>query len=452
MDRVDTEVCVVGAGYAGLTAARRLTQAGVAAVVLEARDRVGGRVWTRQLEDGTALDMGGTWLGPGQDAAYTLARELNVSTYPTYASGETVFVDAHGNVSGYRGSIPKIGPFPIASLAQGMFRLDAMARSVPLDAPWKATRARSWDGRSVGSWIESSVPTRTAKHLLRAAVRGLLTADPSEISLLQFLHLVRSAGSGGLNALLAIEGGYQQDRLVGGAQSIANAMSQELGEAVHVNTPVSEIGQDAVGVTVRGDSLSAHAKRTIVTIPPRLAARIRYSPLLPTDHAQLLDRMPAGEIIKVMTVYDEPFWRADGRSGMSVAMNSPIETTLDASPESGRGVLASFAFGPYARSLARLVPDDRRDLVLDTLRLRFGPKAAEPMVYEEADWEREEWTRGCSAAHLATGVLTQFGRYLRVPVGRIHWAGTETATTSWGTIDGAIRSGLRAAGEVLAKS
>ena len=159
-----------------------------------------------------------------------------------------------------------------------MFRLDAMARSVPLDAPWKARRARSWDGRSVGSWIDASVPTRTAKHLLRAAVRGLLTADPSEISLLQFLHLVRSAGRGGLNALLAVEGGYQQDRLVGGAQSMANAMSQELGEAVHLSTPVSEIEQDADGVTVRGDSLSVRAKRTIVTIPPRLGRQNSLQP------------------------------------------------------------------------------------------------------------------------------------------------------------------------------
>jgi monoamine oxidase len=160
--------------------------------------------------------------------------------------------------------------------------------------------------------------------------------------------------------------------------------------------------------------------------------------------------MPAGEIIKIMTFHDAPFWRADGRSGQSVAMGSPIETTLDASPTSGCGVLASFAFGPFARQLGRLTPDERKRVVLDTLSLRFGPKAGEPIAYEEADWEREEWTRGCSAAHLATGVLTQFGRYLGVPLGRIHWAGSELANKSWGTIDGAIRSGLRAADEIIA--
>lgn len=277
MDRIEAEVCVVGAGYAGLTAARRLTNAGMTAVVVEARERVGGRVWTRQMSDGTALDMGGTWIGPGQDAVYALARELNVATYPTYATGETIFVDAQGKVSAYRGSIPPIGALPIASLGQGMFRLDAMAKSVSLETPWKGKRARSWDGRSVGSWIDSQVPTRTAKDLLRATVRGLLTADPSEISLLQFLHLVRSA-SGGLNGILSIEGGYQQDRLTGGAQSMANAMSQELGEAIHHNTPVHEIEQDADGVTVRGDALTVWAKRRSSRFPHALPGKCTTRP------------------------------------------------------------------------------------------------------------------------------------------------------------------------------
>lgn len=448
MERIDAGVCIVGAGYSGLSAARRLTNAGMTVVVLEARDRVGGRVWTKPTADGTPLDMGGTWVGPGQDAAYDLAKELGIATYPTYCTGETVFIDMHGEMSAYKGSIPKIGALAVASLGQGMIRLDRMAKSVSLEEPWKGKRAKSWDARSAGSWIDSQVPTRAAKQLLGAAVRGCLTADPSEISLLQFLHLVRSA-KGGLNGLLAIEGGYQQDRLTGGAQSMANAIAAELGEVIHLNSPVREIEQDGEGVTVRGDALTVRSKRAVVAIPPRLAGKLRYTPNLPTDHAQLFDRMPAGEIIKIMTVYGEPFWRAEGRSGQSVVMNSPIETTLDASPKTGRGVLASFAFGPFARSLGRLSADERKKTVLDALRLRFGAKAGEPIAYEEADWEREEYTRGCSAAHLATGVLTQFGRSLRVPVGRIHWAASELANKSWGTIDGAIRSGGRAADEII---
>ena len=295
------------------------------------------------------------------------------------------------------------------------------------------------------------MPTATAKGLLQAVVRGLLTADPSEISLLQLLHLVRSA-DGGLNGLLAIEGGYQQDRLSGGAQSMANKIAAELGDAIRLETPVAAVEQSADGVVIHTVGAVVRARRVIIAIPPRLAGKLRFTPALPVDHAELLDRMPAGELIKIMTVYDEPFWRTEGRSGMSVALDSPIEMTLDASPKTGRGVLASFAFGPFARKLARLAPEERRSVVLSALAARFGTLASQPLVYEEADWEREEWTRGCSAAHLATGVLAQFGRQIGVQCGRIHWAGSETATKSWGTIDGAIRSGIRVADEVLAAS
>jgi monoamine oxidase len=359
-----------------------------------------------------------------------------------------VFTNAQGKVSAYRGNIPPIGPVAVASLAQGMLRRDRMAKSVDLEAPWKGKRAKKWDARSIGSWLDSQVPTFAAKQLLGGAVRGLLTADPSEISLLSFLHLVRSSHNG-LTGLLAVEGGYQQDRLTGGAQSMANAIAAELGDAIRFNSPVRSIDQDDAGATVRGETIEVRAKRVVMAIPPRLAGQVKYTPQLPTDHAQLLDRMPGGEVIKVMTVYEEPFWRAEGRSGQSVALNSPIEATLDASPKTGRGVLASFAFGPYARQIARVTTEERKRLVLGTLVERFGKRADEPLVYEEADWEREEWTRGCSAAHVGTGVLTQFGRALRVPVGRIHWAGSELANRSWGTINGAIGSGQRAGDEVL---
>ena len=356
-DRIDADVCIVGAGYAGLTAARHLAAAGVRIVVLEARDRVGGRAWTVQTDDGTPLDMGGTWIGPGQDAAYGLAAELGIATYPTYATGETVFTDFDGKVSRYKGNIPPIGALSVASLGQGMFRLDRMAKSVNLDEPWKGKKARGWDNRSVGNWIDSQVPMRAANHLLEAAVRGMLTADPSEISLLQFLHLLRSA-RGGLNGLLSIEGGYQQDRLTGGAQSMAIAMATELGEVVRLSTPVREVEQDATRVTVHADAIAVHAKRAIVAIPPRLAGKLRYNPSLPAGHAQLLDRMPAGEVIKVMTVYSEPFWRAEGLNGQSVAMDSPSRPR---STRHRRSATASSHRSRSALSPARSLADRRKN-------------------------------------------------------------------------------------------
>jgi monoamine oxidase len=276
-----------------------------------------------------------------------------------------------------------------------------------------------------------------------------MTCDPSEVSLLHLLYLIRSAGS--LNTLLAIEGGYQQDLVVGGAQGMANALAAALGDAVRLSTPVTGIRRDARGVDVEADGLVVHAGHAVVAVPPALASRLRYAPALPIDRAQVLERMPAGSIVKMLLFYEDPFWRGDGLSGQAIAMGSPIELTLDASPPSASpGVLALFASGPHARRLGAWSADDRRHLATDVAVRWYGKAAANPIGYVDTDWGQEPWSIGCFMAHLAPGVLTQFGHTLRVPSGRIHWAGTETATVSHGAIDGAIRSGDRAAAEVLA--
>jgi monoamine oxidase len=219
---------------------------------------------------------------------------------------------------------------------------------------------------------------------------------------------------------------------------------------VHLHTPVREIAQSERGVAVVADAIEVEAQRVIVAIPPALAARIAYTPALPLDRAQLMERAPAGSAIKYVAVYENAFWRSDGASGQTVALGSTIEMTLDAGPPSGSpGVLAAFAFGPHGREMSVLAPEVRRKIVLETMTNSFGPRAATPVEFYERDWAAEAWSRGCFMAHFAPGVLTQYGHALRTPCGRIHWAGTETSTLSHGTIDGALRSGVRAAGEVI---
>ena len=449
MEIREADVCVVGAGFAGLTAAWRLTQAGCSVVVLEARDRVGGRVWTDLLADGTPIDRGGAWLGPGQDRLFALAAEMGIGTYPTFVGGDHLFL-RDGRVHRYHGLIPRgLSWSQLVGLEVARRRLDALARRVPLEAPWSAPNAADLDARTIENWIRWNAPSRVVRDLLRKTMVELFTADPSEVSLLHVLFHFHSAG--GFVSQTSIEGGVQQDRIVGGMQTILDAIAARLGDAVRLAAPVREIRQDAAGVDVVSDRATVHASRAIVAIPPVLASHVRWTPRLPTDRMFLLDRLPAGWAWKLALVYDEAFWRSDGLSGQTLAMESPFVVTIDACGATAPpGILNTFVVGPDARHLARHSPAERRRMVVDEMAARFGPKATRVRDYVEQEWASEEWTRGCFMSHYAPGVMTQFGHLVREPVGRVHFAGTETSAVMNGFIDGAVRSGERAAAEVVA--
>jgi monoamine oxidase len=448
---LEADVCVIGAGYAGLTAARRLHQAGQSVAVLEARDRVGGRIWTHTLPDGTPVDRGGAWLGPRHDAIFGLARELGVGTYKTWVKGAHLLV-GEGRTRRYTGLIPKISPLAVITIALTQARVDRLAKHVPVDAPWTAKRAAEWDARTVGDWLEhTGIRTTIARDLFEMAVRGLFTGDLNDVSFLHLLFLVR--GHGSINTLFSIENGAQENMVDGGAGSIAQRMAADLGDAVRLNAPVRTIRQREDRVEVEADGVSVTARRAIVSVPPALALEIAFDPPLPDDRMTLYKHAVAGPESKTLVVYDEPFWRAAGFSAQSAEPKSVSELTLDASPASGTpGVIASFTFGPVAERVDAMDAGERRQAVLDALAARFGPKAKSPVEYIETPWWQQEWTRGCSMAHLPPGILTRYGPLLREPLGRVHWAGTETSTTSHGAIDGAVRSGERAAAEVLEAS
>jgi monoamine oxidase len=440
-------VCVVGAGLAGLTAARRIAEAGRDVVVLEARDRVGGRVLTERLSDGTLVDHGGQWIGPGQHRIARLAEELGNSTFPTYDDGDNL-LHFGGKTGRYSGTIPRLGPAVLVDMGQAQTRFDRMATRVPLDAPWKAHRGAEWDGQTFETWIRRNTITKGARELFTLYSEAVFAAEPADLSLLHALFYTHSGN--GVDVLAGTRGGAQQDRFIEGGQANATSLAARLGDSVRVSQPVRRIDRSDDAVAVLTDDLLVHARHAVVAVPPPLAARIRFEPALPAARDQLLQRLPMGAVIKCHAVYERPFWRDDGLSGQVTTDIGPVKVVFDNSPPSGApGVLLAFVEGAEARAMSGIDPMERRRAVLDALARFFGAGAREPLEYVERDWSAEEWTRGCYAALFTPGAWTQHGPALRKAVGRLHWAGTETATVWCGYMDGAIQSGERAAHEIL---
>ena len=416
-------------------------------MLLEARNRVGGRVHTQRFDDGSYVDLGGAWVGPTQDRIYALAREFGVETFGTFNEGKsTQFF--RGQVKRYRGLIPPLPVGALLSLDMAIKKLNKLAKTVDLAEPWKTVNAHQLDSMTLATWMEGQMRFVVARQFFRIAAEAIWAADPAQISLLHALFYIKSGRN--LETLMNVNDGAQEERFVGGAQTIADRMAAQFVDRIVYNSPVSAIVQDGEQIQIVTGQKTYVARRVVVTVPPALQSRIDFRPLLPAQRAQLIQRMPMGAVWKCYAIYNKPFWRDKGLNGLAATPDGHVTVTFDNSPEDGsQGILMGFVLGNQASQFVQLSDEDRKRSALHAFATFFGSEALNPVRYLDHSFINEGWSRGCYAGVPGPGLWTTLGPALRRPVGRIHWAGTETSDIWNGYIDGAVRSGERVARELL---
>jgi monoamine oxidase len=439
-----TDVIVVGAGFAGLSAARELTKRGYEVVVLEGRDRVGGRSYTATLA-GVPVDLGATFVGPTQDAVITLAAELGCETVPTHSRGKNL-IHWQGRVRSYRSTVPKLSLIDLLDVSRIRWRFDRLSRLIPVTDPWTAPAAQRLDQKSLEGWLRAVHASASTRNLMAIMARVTWGCDPDEVSMLHAVRYVKAAG--GLARMLDVRGGAQQDRFPGGTQQIAQRMAAELGQRVIVGDAVVRIARDGSGYTVHSENGEHRAAAVVLAIAPAHREAITFDPPLPEGHDDLVRHWPQGSLSKAYAAYSTPFWRADGCSGEALSDDGPVFITFDVSPsDDGPGILLGFA---AAHTFDALPPEVRRERALGCFATLFGDGASRPIDYLDHCWGTEQFAPGGPTAAVPPGAWTAHGKHLRAPVDGIFWAGTETADEWTGFLDGAVRSGHRAAAEVAA--
>lgn len=453
MQRIDTDVVIVGAGAAGLTAATELVRAGRDVVVLEARDRVGGRLHTDVI-DGAMLEVGGQWVSPDQDALIETLDELGLETYPRFREGVNIYIGPDGTVKKFEGDIFPVPPATEQEILTLIEKLDALVAEIDPEQPWAHPRAKELDEISFAHWLETQTDDEEARENIGMFIAGAMLTKPAHaFSALQALLMAASAGS--FSNL--VDADFILDRrVVGGLQLVPIGLAERLGDRVRTGQPVRTVrwqadaapGQAAVVAVT--DELEVHAREIVLAVPPILVNRISYEPPLPRRQHQLHQHLSMGFVIKVHAVYETPFWREQGLSGTAFSPWELVHEAYDNSNhEDPRGTLVGFVADEAADGVFQLSAEERKARILESMSHYYGEQAKHPVVYYESDWGSEEWTRGAYAASFDMGGLARYGADLRTSVGPIRFACSDMAGKGYQHVDGAIRMGRLVASQIL---
>ncbi|WP_445155707.1 flavin monoamine oxidase family protein [Arthrobacter sp. Hor0625] len=454
MLELDRDVAIVGAGPAGLTAARELRKAGLTVAVLEARDRVGGRTWTDTV-DGAMLEIGGQWVSPDQTALLGLLDELGLQTYDRYRDGQSVYIGADGKRTLYTGDTFPVSEGTAAEMDKLTALLDSLAEEIGAEEPWAHPKARELDTISFHHWLRANSPDEEACNNIGLFIAGgMLTKPAHAFSALQAVLMAASAGS---FTNLTDEDFILDKRVVGGMQQVSLLQAAELGDDVVLSSPVRTIlweeGREGGSqrATVVSDRATVNARFVIMAVPPNLYSRVSYDPPLPRRQHQMHQHQSLGLVIKVHAVYSTPFWREDGLSGTCFGADALVQEVYDNTNHGdARGTLVGFVSDEKADAMFELSADERRRAILESIAGFLGEKALTPEVYYESDWGSEEWTRGAYAASYDLGGLHRYGKDQHAPVGPIYWASSDLAAEGYQHVDGAVRMGRQVAARIVA--
>ena len=419
------KIIIIGAGLSGLYTAYLLKQIGHDVIILEAKDRVGGRTLTIK-HDEKYIDLGGQWVGSPQKNIMQLLNEFNIPYYNQYDLGNNI-ANFNNQQFTYSGNITCFDP------DNKLGKFVSQMEHLMLDMN------KALDDVLCSTWLDNCCDDKIVRGLIELAINACTCFECDNISLYYWLYFLKSCGN--YDNLANIHGGAQEFRIKNGAMSISECLAQYVTPIL--NSPVTGIIQNNDGCQVYTlDDREYQGDLVVLTIPPQCNMNIKFTPELPLAKKYLYSNMRMGCVKKIVVIYKDPFWRENGFSGEIISNKPPIRLAYDCSTDDYFGLLC-FVCADSAKS------NITQDEICGAYAIYFNDqRALSPLLFIEKDWSMEPYSEGCYFAVATKGVLSKFSSVLQEPFNKIYWAGTETANNWMGYMEGAIESAHRVVGQI----